>query len=121
MRVKLPLSARVVCFCLDHRLVRVGGALVCRQLTEQQDIFGTAYSHFASVLALFCPAEAVGLIVLPYNVGGNNDPAHVTEPVLYEVHDRHIAEGIHGRHSVARSVTEKNSVLDVNTGESARL
>ena len=111
--VDLPLGPGVFLLALDHGFIGIGRRRVRGQLPKQQDVFRTADAHLAAVLALFAPAQAVGLIVLPNHVCDDGDHAEVLEAVAHGVLDGHGVEGLHRRHARARGVSEEHAVLDV--------
>src|SRR5689334_1392210 len=99
MRIELPPAARIPCagdraapililvegrgdavgaetkrLVFHHRIVGVAIAQISGRLAEIEKVLGQAAAHARAVLALLSPPEAIGLVVLPYDVGDDRLP-----------------------------------------------
>ena len=121
VRVYLPAGPAVVFLALADWRVGIAAAAVALRFAEQQDVFGAAHAHLGAVLALFAPAQAIGLVVLAHHVRHHGDHAHVVESVPDAVKDGLGVEGADGGRSRAGDVAKQDTVLDVAGVYPARL
>src|SRR5574343_1336846 len=112
MCIHLPPSARVLQLAFDHRVVGVPIRAVSWRLPEYQQVFRHTNAHLGAVLALLCPPEPVGLVVLADNIGDDGLHSHVSESCLTEVVDTVGMERIDHLKTEPGHASRNDAVLD---------
>jgi hypothetical protein len=119
--VDLPARSRVLRLRLDDRDVGVTVRAVGRRAPEQEQVLGQAEAHLRPVLALLGPAEAIGLVVLPDDVGDDRLHPEEREAVPGVVGDRLGVERLDRLEAEPGHSARHDPVLDVDRGDPAGL
>ena len=126
MTFRLPQADGAVRFhghrhVLHHGFVSVSLGAIGLRFAEDVDILRQAEPHAGPILALFCPAQPISLVVLTDNVGDDGLGADVGKAVLAEMKHGFRTERTDGLEAEACEAAGHDPILAMDHRNPARL